>query len=207
MGIWKKLKDIYERRGFSARFYLWQKLFTLQIADYRKNERDDKAMELYIDAFRSHCQQLRSSGAEISNEIEASVLLNGLDNGIESFLIATTQAFRQNDDAEIDVENLIMQLTDETRRRTEMRNGGNMPASSHHSDALAASGRGRGKRGRDEICNHCKKPGHVQDDCWTKHPEKKPKRFGGAGEAAALHAHAVRPVNGDSWGVGDRPLL
>ena len=214
VAIWKKLKDIYERRGFSARFYLWQKLFTLQIADYRKNNGDDKAMELYIDAFRSHCQQLRSSGAEISNEIEASVLLNGLDNGFESFLIATTQAFRQNDDAEIDVENLIMQLTDETRRRTEMRNGsssGNNSASTptglHHSDALVASGRGRGKRGRDESCNHCKKPGHVQDDCWTKYPEKKPKRFRGAGESAALHAHAVGPVNGDSWGVGDRPLL
>ena len=64
-------------------------------------------MELYIDAFRSHCQQLRSSGAEISNDIEASVLLNGLVNGFESFLIATTQAVRQNDDAEIDVENLM----------------------------------------------------------------------------------------------------
>ena len=137
-------------------------------ADYRKNERDDKAMELYIDAFCSHCQQLRSSGASISNEIEEEELLNGLDNGFESFLIATTQAFLQNDDTEIDVENLITQLTDEARRRTEMRNGissGNMSASSHHGDALAASGRGRGKRGQGKIRNHCKNSGHVQDDC------------------------------------------
>ena len=72
-----------------------------------------------------------------------------------------------------------MQLTGETRRRTEMRNGSSssnysasMPTSLHHGDALAASGRGRGKRGRDESCNHCKNPGHVQDDCWTKYPEK-----------------------------------
>ena len=85
----KKLMDIYERRGFFARFYLWQKLFTLRISDYRKHK---YAMEMYIDAFRSNCQQLRSFGVEICNEIEASVLLNGLDNGYESFLIETTQA-------------------------------------------------------------------------------------------------------------------
>ena len=45
-------------------------------------------MELYIDAFRSHCQQLRSSGASISNEIEASVLLNGPDNDFDASLPA-----------------------------------------------------------------------------------------------------------------------
>ena len=24
------------------------------------------------------------------------------------------------------------------------------------------------------VCNHCNKPGHKQDDCWVRHPEKKP---------------------------------
>jgi hypothetical protein len=32
--LWGKLQTFYERKGFSARFYLWQKLFTLQHADY-----------------------------------------------------------------------------------------------------------------------------------------------------------------------------
>ena len=86
-----------------------------------------------------------------------------------------------------------MQLTDETRRRTEVQNGsssGNdsasMPASLHHGDV--------GKRCRCETCNHCKKPGHVQDDCWAKHPEKS-------------QSDSEEPVNGDSWGVRGRPLL
>jgi hypothetical protein len=47
-------------------------------------------MELYLDAFRSHVQQLRSSGAPVRNEIEASALLNGLDDGYESFIVSTT---------------------------------------------------------------------------------------------------------------------
>jgi hypothetical protein len=48
-------------------------------------------MELYLDAFRLHIQELRSSGAAVSNEIEASVLFNGLDNSYESFIVTTTQ--------------------------------------------------------------------------------------------------------------------
>jgi hypothetical protein len=32
--LWGKLPTFYKRKGFSARFYLWQKLFTLQHADY-----------------------------------------------------------------------------------------------------------------------------------------------------------------------------
>jgi hypothetical protein len=76
-------------------------------------------MELYLDAFRLHIQELRSSGATVSNEIEASVLLNGLDSGYESFIVTTTRSFRQNvdSDSEIDVEQLVSQLRDEDRRR------------------------------------------------------------------------------------------
>jgi hypothetical protein len=76
--LWAKLKNLYERKGFSARFYL--------------------------DTYRSHIQQLRSSGATVSNEIEASVHLNGLDRGYESFIVATTQSFRQTADNDIDVD-------------------------------------------------------------------------------------------------------
>ena len=68
--------------------------------------------------------------------------LNGL-NSYESFLIATTPAFQQNDGTQIDVEQLIMQLIDETRRRMEMQSI-DAPANSAFGDALAAFGRGRG---------------------------------------------------------------
>jgi hypothetical protein len=57
--LWGKLQTFYERKGFSARFYLWQKLFTLQLDDYQKH--DGNAMELYLDDFHSHVQQLHSS--------------------------------------------------------------------------------------------------------------------------------------------------
>ena len=34
---------------------------------------------------------------------------------------------------------------------------------------------GKKKSGKNVICNHCHKKGHVEDDCWKKHPEKIPQ--------------------------------
>jgi hypothetical protein len=31
------------------------------------------------------------------------------------------------------------------------------------------------------MCSHCNKPGHSEDNCWHKHPEKRPKSRGGKG--------------------------
>jgi len=87
--IWEKLLTFYEWKGFSARFYLWQKLFTLQLANYRKHEAN--AMDLYLDAFRMHVQQLRSSGARVSSP-------QCLDDGYESFIVSTSQSTPQTAD-------------------------------------------------------------------------------------------------------------
>jgi hypothetical protein len=44
-----KLQNIYERKGFSARFHLWQKLFTLPLTDYREHEGNE--IYLYLDTY------------------------------------------------------------------------------------------------------------------------------------------------------------
>ncbi len=31
------------------------------------------------------------------------------------------------------------------------------------------------KAGKNVTCNHCHKKGHVEADCWKKHPEKIPQ--------------------------------
>jgi len=173
--LWGKLQTFYERKGFSARFYLWQKLFTLQLADYRKHE--GNAMDLYLDAFRMHIQQLRSSGAIVSNEIEASVLLNGLDDGYESFIVSTTQSIRQTaDDDEIDVEQLVSQLCDEDRRHAAGRTPTEVGDPSTGSALYSNRKRPRHQFNHDRplpICNYCNQAGHRQDNCWSLHPEKK----------------------------------
>ena len=91
--IWKRLKKVNELRVFSACFYLWQKLFTVRIADHHQGTKSTKS---YIDSYRSIYEQLQGSGATVSNEIEASALLNGLDIALETFVVTKTQSFRSN---------------------------------------------------------------------------------------------------------------
>jgi hypothetical protein len=201
--LWEKLKTTYERKGFSSRFYLWQTLFTLQLADYRKRD-EGNAMELYLDAFRLHIQELRSSGAAVSNEIEASVLFNGLDNSYESFIVTTTQSFRQNvnslADSEIDVEQLVSQLRDEDRRRA----SGRIPTEIGDPNTGSAlySNRDRKRPWQSNqppshqsnqprlTCNYCNRDGHRQNDCWDLHPHKKQNRQYSARVAQASVAMA-----------------
>jgi hypothetical protein len=197
--LWAKLKNLYERKGFSARFYLWQKLFTLQLADYRKPEFKGNAMDHYLDAYRSHVQQLRSSGATVSNEIEASVLLNGLDKGYESFIVATTQSFRQTADDDIDVDQLVSQLRDEDRRRA----AGQTTELGDASTGAALFS--NPKRRPRPTCNYCDTEGHKQDNCWELHPEKRHKDRRGTFKRRKGHANLA--VSGDTMCCGQRDLL
>jgi len=172
------LQTFYEKKGFSAHFHLWQKLFTLQLADYRKHE--GNAMELNLDAYRLHVQQLRSSDAPVSNEIQASALLNGINDGFESFIVSTTQSICQTADDKIDVEQLVSQtqLCDEDRRRASGQTSTEIGDPITRS-ALNAHGKIRYPSQSDKprlTCNHCDEGGHWQDDCWELHSEMKPDR-------------------------------
>jgi hypothetical protein len=168
--IWKRLREVYELRGFSARFYLWQKLFTLRHADYQSE--GAKATESYVDSCRSLCEQLRSSGAEVSDEIEASALLNGLDKSYESFVVTTTQSFRSNGNGgqgEINVEDLISQILDEDRRHIASGSG------THSTDSQALTARTTTNKRPRYQCDHCYRTGHTKERCWDIHPHLRPK--------------------------------
>jgi len=111
----KKLQKLYEQKGYSSHFFTRKKFYELRLANSAKSD-EENAMSLYINAHRSLCQQLPSAGAIIDNKTELQVLLFGLGDSSDGFVIATTQSFRQNDNDNenyIDVENLFGHLLDE----------------------------------------------------------------------------------------------
>jgi hypothetical protein len=63
-----QLQANYKRKVITARIYLFQQLFTLQLDIYRKHKAN--VLQLYLDDFHSHVQQLHSFGALVCNEIE-----------------------------------------------------------------------------------------------------------------------------------------
>ena len=42
------------------------------------------------------------------------------------------------------------------------------------------------REGGKPSCTHCKKSGHDEENCWTLHPEKKSKQFGGKGKTKTV---------------------
>ena len=74
----------------------WKNLFTLKLADY--GQHNEKPRNYTADTYQTICQHLRSSGAEVNTEVEASVLPNGLDSVFDRFIVAAMQFHRQNRD-------------------------------------------------------------------------------------------------------------
>jgi len=180
--LWKKLLKLYEQKGYSSCFFIQKMFYELWLADYVKSA-EENAMSLYVNAHRSLCQQLRSAGAIIDNDTEHQVLLFGLGDSYDSFLIATTQSFQQNDNDShnyIDVESLIGQLLDEDQWRKGVKLGMERLEIGSSSTGLALySNRKRQWSQRSQsdkprpICNYCESEGHKQGNCWDHYVEKK----------------------------------
>jgi hypothetical protein len=111
VAIWAKLKEVYSTSGFSARFLAWKKLFSI-------HHDSQPSIEAYVDEIRSCCMQLKGAGFEVHPEIQASVLLNGLGSGYENFVTSISQYYRRKED--ISVDELVSQLFDEQRRKSEI---------------------------------------------------------------------------------------
>jgi hypothetical protein len=133
-------------------------------------------MELDLDAFRSHVQQLRSSGAPVTNEMDSSALRNGYNDGYDSFIDSPAQSIRQTVDDEINVEQLVSQIWDEDRQRTFGQTNTEI-GDPNTGSALDAHGK-RGYQSQSNkphsTCNHCDTDGHRHDNCWELYPETKP---------------------------------
>jgi hypothetical protein len=155
VAIWAKLKEIYSMSGFSARCNIWVRLFSMRSTSYDSAEK-------YVDEIRTCCQLLKASGFEVHDEIQCSALIHGLHEGYEPFIAAVSQSYRRKNTIMFD--ELVSQLFDEQRRLTSIaKYDYNTPT------AMAA------KPSREPlICWHCKKPGHKEENCYEKYPEKRP---------------------------------
>jgi hypothetical protein len=164
--IWAKLEEIYQSSGFSARFGAWRRLFAVRFDSFAN-------IEAYINEVRSYCQQLKEAGFEVNEEIQVSVVLNGLGSSWETFMMSVIQTYRQKE--KVSLESLVSQLMDEERRKSD--NEGDPVA-------LLTRGRGSGLQRQPLKCWSCGRVGHREENCWDKHPEKRP----GKGQDTAVES-------------------
>jgi hypothetical protein len=150
--IWKKLREVCQSTGYTARYNLWKSLFTLAI--------DDNGVSGYLDKIREIELALREAGVVVPEELVVSATLLGLGNRFGTLVTVVTHG----DPPTLDRLSALL-LDEEVRAR-------GAEGLSREGAYLATS---------SPVCWHCQKPGHKQERCYILHPELKPKEVVGTG--------------------------
>jgi hypothetical protein len=143
--VWNKLKESFSRVGFAARYNVWKQLFTVEF-------RNSENIEEYLDRVRGWVNTLREGGAEVSDEIMATVALQGLGKDFDTVISVVTCAKDRPT-----FESLRGLLLEEEARK---------PKRVQESMTAYAAG-----ERKPVECWHCGKPGHKRDRCFELHPE------------------------------------
>lgn len=138
--LWEKLRELFATVGFTARFTLWQRLFTLS--------NTAKDMGEYLSHVRGIVVGLRESGAEVPEELLVTATLTGLGVEFQDF---TTVLVHSGKDLTLD--SLTALLVDEAERRLLTTAGG---FANIVDSALQVQGSG---------CWHCGRQGHIRTKC------------------------------------------
>jgi transposase InsO family protein len=157
--MWDKLKKLYEEQGYNARYLALTSLISTRYEDM-------KSIEEYTEHIKQTARRLADMGSKLDEWIVTSVLLANLGPGYETYVTLKRQSARTKDP---ELDEVIAELIDESRVN-ETRDSTAMAIRKARTSNSISKFQG--------ICNHCKKPGHKQADCYLLHPEKRPKKNG-----------------------------
>lgn len=180
--LWNSLKDLYEAKGFSSEFLLSKELINTTLNSYKGN------LEEYINAFKRVINSLNSKGISLPTRFVVALLLNNLNKDYEYIVTIITQSIRLS--SSVDLEAIIVQLLDESRRLNSIRSNknyypsttsiDNSKKSSHYSNDVEMSMQtSSNKNTKNRInrpiikCNYCNKKGHIESKCFEKYPNLK----------------------------------
>lgn len=156
--LWDHLKTRYQKRDTAAYVREWSRLIDLRLVD-NENLSHEK-MKQHADLFN-----------ELYDKIKA------MDQSIEKvfatlFLISMPKSYNSLIDVLMMQEGLtremaIRQVLDRSERDSK--------SDTATVTAMKANARNRFHKRNSAKCSHCQKPGHLESDCWSKHPEKRPQ--------------------------------
>jgi hypothetical protein len=192
--LFNTLKNLYCAQGFSSEFILSKELINTTINSYKGN------LELYINNFKRIINNLESRNITLPSNFVVALLLNNLNKDYEYIVTIITQTIRVNNNSTIDIDSIIAQLLDESRRLNSIKNRnsynnyykpnnnpnnnsfnkGKNSSNSYSNDiemSLQTSNKNNNsKNTKTSIkCSYCKKLGHLEDKCFKKHLNLAPK--------------------------------
>src|SRR5256714_1885184 len=163
--MWKILEERYKPKTRVTLRQLQRQFNTIKVTD------DDGNMEKHLQRVEALKRQIEEQGEKVSESSYVSVLLNCAPSRYD----VQVSILEAHDD--VKPATIINRLLEEYRKFLVAKEDKPVTA------LMSTQGKGKGStnsRKRFEgRCNHCKKQGHKENQCWIKHPELKPVRQGG----------------------------
>jgi hypothetical protein len=182
--LWNTLKNLYEAKGFSSEFLLSKELINTTLTGCKGN------LESYINSFKRIINSLESRNISLPTKFIVALLLNNLSKDYEYIVTVITQSIRTST-SEINIEEIISQLLDESRRLNAIKSKNNNYSSSSSSKdtskksssysnniemSMQTNNNNNTKNSANKPIikrNYCKKKGHKESSCFIKNPSLK----------------------------------
>jgi hypothetical protein len=157
-GMWKRVKEEYERKSQMLQVDLRRKL-----QDKRCGEGDN--VKTHLDDLQKIREDLIAIGADPGDDNFSAILLGSLPTSYDPYIAALTAASTLlNQKLAPDV--YLRGIRDEADRRSLRKPSGK------GKDSVAFTAREQQKDKRNVECFNCHKKGHMKRDCWAKGGEK-----------------------------------
>ena len=190
------LENLYRAKGFSSEFILSKELINTTLNYYKGN------LEEYLNAFKRVVNNLEARGINLPKKFIIALLLNNLNKDYKYVVTIITQSIRVTDN--INLEEIISQLLDKSRRITSIRTSKNYLPSYRNSNTISNnskvnnsnysrdvemslntsnttsknnSKKGTSSNSKKELkCNFCNYKGHKESTCYKKFPNLREKQ-------------------------------
>lgn len=152
---WDKLEEIFQPKGPSSKCTLFKQLIRLKVEN-------SQSVKDYVEFFSNINDKLIELGIEIPNEVLTLLLLCGLPDKYESFVVAI-----ESRDELPTLHNLKIKMVEEEQRKNGASENNGYSASN---DAVLYS---KSKKNKSKVkCYACQKRGHYANECKNKKRDK-----------------------------------
>ena len=158
--IWDHLERTYQQNIVAAPYQLFYNLYNMRLTN-------NTSVTEYLESISRQAGELDQLGWKLSDSIIAAIMVAGLTDRYSTLVseIKNTSLDRWKSDW---VKNRILTYQTSDPRPTASVNFARGQKRKRGSD-------GEKKEKGSSACEFCRKPGHSEDRCWHKHPEKRPK--------------------------------
>ena len=155
--VWRELEKQYGATDLATLDLAIQSICGARQVDFT-------SVEHYGQHVKQHAAKCSEMGLIIPDWLLGSIFRMGLPESLEPYMFHLTQAARSANRTPA-IDEMITTLMNHDKRHQQKKKN-------HKS--LRIKEKASGSRLNSELCQHCAKPDHKEEDCWTKYPDKAP---------------------------------